>query len=101
MTPSLLGVVLAGLTIVTNLAQAKCSNDLKPGYDRPVPAEGWSYRLIANGLTTPRGIRFDSQGALLVVEEGARITRVVLQDDGGTCLSAKSNNAVVEDTSVR
>lgn len=92
--------MLAGLTITANVAQGKCSNDLKPGYDSPVPADGWSYRLIANGFTTPRGIRFDSQGALLVVEEGARITRVVLQDDGGNCFSVKSNNAVVDNTSV-
>lgn len=82
-------------------AAAKCSNELHPGYDKPVAAEGWSYRLIANGIKKPRSILFDSQGALLVVDSGTGITRLVLQDDGGTCLSVKSKTVVIEDSNVR
>lgn len=88
--------LLAGAT----LAAAKCSNELQPGYDHPVPAEGWSWRLIAKDLTKPRSITFDAAGALLVLDEGAGINRLVLQDDGGTCLSVKEKTVVVADSAV-
>lgn len=98
-TSSMRGYALALLAAAT-LATAKCSNQLQPGYDHPVPADGWSWRLVANGMTKPRSITFDSAGALLVLDEGAGINRLVLQDDGGTCLSVKEKTVVVADTAV-
>ncbi|GMK57986.1 hypothetical protein CspeluHIS016_0500180 [Cutaneotrichosporon spelunceum] len=82
------------------LAAAKCSNNLQPEYDNPVPAQGWSWRLVANGLTKPRSITFDSAGALLVLDEGAGVNRLVLQDDGNTCLSVKEKTVVVADNAL-
>lgn len=81
------------------LVAGKCSNELKASHDI-VAAEGWSHRLIANGIKKPRSIMFDSAGGLLVVDSGIGITRLVLQDDGGTCLSVKSKTAVIEDGNV-
>ncbi|CAK9783793.1 soluble quino protein glucose dehydrogenase [Cutaneotrichosporon oleaginosum] len=88
------------LLVAATLSAAKCSNDIQPAYDHPVPAAGWSWRLIANGLTKPRSITFDSAGALLVLDEGAGINRLVLQDDGGTCLRVKEKTVVVADTAL-
>ncbi|BEJ17737.1 hypothetical protein CspHIS471_0700050 [Cutaneotrichosporon sp. HIS471] len=88
------------LTFVAALAVAKCSNTIEPNYDHPVPAQGWSWRLVANGLTKPRSITFDSSGALLVLDEGAGINRLVLQDEGGTCLSVKEKTVVVANSAL-
>ncbi|KAL8818913.1 MAG: hypothetical protein Q9223_002553 [Gallowayella weberi] len=56
--------------------------------------------LVATGLTKPRSIAFDSAGNLMVVESGVGITNLALQDAGGTCLSVKSRQAVIEDRDV-
>ena len=56
--------------------------------------------LVATGLTKPRSLQFDSSGNLLVVQQGAGIVNLVLQDDGGTCLSVKSSKNVVENSDV-
>lgn len=58
-------------------------------------------RLVANNLTTPRGIKFDSQGTLLVVEQGSGIVALNLVDAGRDCLSVGSRKTVINDTTVR
>jgi len=63
-------------------------------------ASGYTAALVATGLTKPRSIQFDSAGNLLVVEQGAGLTALTLQDNGGACLSVKSSKRVVENTGV-
>lgn len=82
------------------LAQTSCSVTLTASYPTPSVAAGFSARLIANGLTAPRGIIFDSQGHLLVVEQNSGIVALSLADDGGDCLSVSSKVTVINDTSV-
>lgn len=51
---------------------------------------------MATGLTDPRSIEFDSAGNLLVVQAGAGIESLQLQDDGGICVSVKSKKTLVQ-----
>ncbi|KAK4062752.1 CAZyme family AA12 [Trichoderma aggressivum f. europaeum] len=78
-------------------AAQTCSNKLNTTYPAPVAASGWEYRLIANGLTRPRGIAFDADGGLLVVQSGVGLTHLTLDDDGGTCLTVTSNTTLIAD----
>lgn len=57
--------------------------------------------LVATGLTKPRSIQFDSAGNLLVVQSGAGVANLVFQDDGGVCLSVKSQKTVIDASEVR
>ena len=56
--------------------------------------------LVATGLTSPRSIEFDTNGNLLVVEAGLGLTNLVLQDNGGVCLTVKSSKMVIQNTGV-
>lgn len=69
------------------IAQAACPSTLTPRNGAPVAAAGYQARLIANGLTKPRGLVFDSVGHLLVVQNGAGIASLTLQEDDMGCVS--------------
>lgn len=87
----------------TTLAQSSnstCANILSPSYEFPVVGSGWTAQLIATNLTSPRGIVFDSTGALLVVQQGVGILRVTFTDSGGTCLAVNQTSTLVENTDV-
>ncbi|KAI4141464.1 MAG: hypothetical protein LQ341_003513 [Variospora aurantia] len=56
--------------------------------------------LVATGLTKPRSIAFDTSGNLMVVESGAGITNLVLQDNGGICLSVTDRKPVIRNSGV-
>lgn len=45
-------------------------------------------------------MQFDGAGNLLVVQQGAGIVGLVLQDGGGTCLRIESSKNVIENKSV-
>ncbi|RYP10055.1 hypothetical protein DL764_000913 [Monosporascus ibericus] len=74
-----------------------CENVLRPSYSPPVPGSGWTARLIATELTSPRGMLFDSNNNLLVVEQGAGIRRLSFADGGDTCLELTQMTWVLED----
>lgn len=78
-------------------ASGSCPSGVTGNYSIPSAASGYSVRLIATGLTSPRGINFDSAGNLLVVEEGVGVTALSLSDDGGSCVSVSSQDTVVSD----
>ena len=75
-------------------------NNLAVSYPAPVAADGWEYRLVAQNLTRPRGILFDSDGALLVVDRGAGIKRYEIEDNGGTCVSVGEATTLTDDENV-
>ena len=82
------------------LAQS-CPTTLTPTHSiQPSVASGYTMALVATGLTSPRSIEFDTDGNLLVVEAGAGITNLVLQDNGGTCVTVKSSKRIVQNTGV-
>ena len=61
---------------------------------------GFRVELVANGLTKPRGMLFDAEGGLLVVERERGITRLKLTGEGA-CVRVDGNvERVVEDDSV-
>jgi hypothetical protein len=93
-------LALAFLLIQVSFAQTSCSVTLSANYPTPSVATGYEARLIANGLTAPRGIIFDNQGHLLVVEQGSGIVGLTLADDGGPCLSMISKETIINDTTV-
>ena len=82
-------------------AQSACRDSLSPKSGiKPSIASGYQYAVVATGLTSPRGIQFDSQGNLLVVQKGVGVSSHKLQDNGGSCVSVGSSKMVVRDTSV-
>jgi len=87
------------VTTTATSSSASCAT-LTPSYDAPVAADGWKAQLIATGLTKPRGIKFDSNGGLLVIEAGVGLRRLTFTDNGGTCLSLKGNTSVITDDEV-
>ncbi|KAL8771204.1 MAG: hypothetical protein Q9209_003375 [Squamulea sp. 1 TL-2023] len=78
---------------------ASCSNSLTPtNAVKPSVASGYQVALVATGLTKPRSITFDTAGNLIVVESGAGITNLALQDNGGTCFGVKSRKTVIQNS---
>ncbi|KAF4446416.1 hypothetical protein F53441_9933 [Fusarium austroafricanum] len=69
---------------------------LETKYPTPVTAENWSYTIIANELRRPRGILFDSEGALIVIDSGNGIVHFELEDEGGTCLQVRKKTTLVK-----
>ncbi|KAH7369649.1 soluble quino protein glucose/sorbosone dehydrogenase [Rhexocercosporidium sp. MPI-PUGE-AT-0058] len=88
-------VLLPLLQVVT--AQSVTCN-LEPKYAAPVMADGWESRLVVNGLKRPRSILFDTEGALLVVEQRTGIRHLKLADGNGTCLSMQEETTLVQDS---
>jgi glucose/arabinose dehydrogenase len=56
--------------------------------------------MIAQNLTSPRSIIFDSNGGLLVVQQGAGIVHLQMADGGGTCLEVARKTYLVNSTSL-
>lgn len=74
-----------------------CSSTLTAAYSGPSVASGYVARLVASGLDSPRGIKFDNDGNLLVVEEGVGITALSFDDDGGSCVTVASRDTIITD----
>jgi len=85
-------LVASQLALLT-AAQSSC---LSPsGSIRPSVASGYALQVVATGLSTPRGIAFDSAGHLLVVEQGTgAISSHVLNETNG-CVTVSSSSTVV------
>ena len=96
------------LLIAFSLASARaqtssaptCSTTLTPKNAAPSIASGWETRVVATGLTNPRGIIFDSSGHLLVVQQGKGIGSLSLTDNGGACVIAGQPSDVILDGTV-
>lgn len=92
--------VVFAQTTTTSSAATACPTVLAPSYSAPIVGAGWVAQLIARNLTGPRSILFDGEGALLVVQKGVGISRLRLDDKGGTCLVVNSTDTVVENADV-
>lgn len=95
----------AALATSTALAQststtAACSTSLKPSYAAPSLAPGYSAKLVATKLKRPRGILFDAQGHLLVVQQNVGISGMELRDGAGGCVDVVRTMDVVPSTHV-
>ena len=67
----------------------------------PIAADGWSFKVVASGLNSPRGILFDGNGGLLVVQQGAGIIHLALNDSGGVNVGVSKTTNIVNSTAVR
>ncbi|KAF7561532.1 hypothetical protein G7046_g2616 [Stylonectria norvegica] len=95
MAPSLYALAASLLLPVVSSAASCANNTLQTTYPAPVAADGWSYRLVATNFTRPRGILFDSEGGLIVVDSTVGLVHLALTDDGGTCVSVKERTTLV------
>lgn len=96
----LLALASAVLTAHAQTTAAACQSSIAPAHAAPSVAPGFRVELVANGLRDPRGILFDSEGGLLVVEQEHGISRLRLTGDG-PCVRVEGNaQRVVEDNSV-
>ena len=75
---------------------ATCPAPVPASYPAPVVRDGYEARLVATGLTKPRGAIFDSKGSLLVVESGKGITHLTIKDGGWPCVSLEKTTTLVE-----
>ncbi|KAK7731541.1 hypothetical protein SLS53_008781 [Cytospora paraplurivora] len=77
-----------------------CSTILEPEYSPPTVASGWTAQLVANGFTKPRSLAFDALGALLVLDSGVGIKRLLNHglsiSHNGRSLYASSADSVFE-----
>ncbi|EMT74491.1 hypothetical protein ACKRZS_005165 [Fusarium odoratissimum] len=90
--------LLATITLLIVIASAQQCNlkTLKTSYPAPVTEDNWSYGIIANELRRPRGILFDSEGALIVIDSGNGIIHFELDDEGGTCLQVRKKTTLLK-----
>lgn len=91
-------LLLATAALAT--AQSSCSSTLSASYPAPSVAEGYVARLVAQDLTSPRGIKFDSDGALLVVEEGVGVSALTPMGEDGDCMTLGNRKLVVDEPSL-
>lgn len=92
--------LLAALGRCQTTPAPSCSPTLTASYPSPSVADGYVARLVANDLSSPRSIKFDSQGALLVVEANSGIVALSLVDAGQDCVSVGSRKTVVNNTAL-
>ncbi|KAF6820146.1 nhl repeat-containing protein [Colletotrichum sojae] len=92
---SLLALLAAVSTVLLQGAMAQSCPNLTPR-SQPALAQGYSARLVMNGLSRPRSLLFDKLGNLLVVEQGgAGIRYVKLTDNGGTNVCVASQKQLI------
>jgi glucose/arabinose dehydrogenase len=82
------------------LGATDCPSNLSSSYPTPIVADGWSFQLIATGLSSPRGILFDSNGGLLVVQQGAGVIHLTLSDDGNRCVEVLKTTILINLTAI-
>ncbi|PNY27599.1 L-sorbosone dehydrogenase [Tolypocladium capitatum] len=80
-------------------AAARCSGQT-PAWTA-VTAPGVQHKVLLNDLAGPRGIVIDSEGNLLVVEQGGKgVRRVVLDDGEGLDVCVTESSQLVDDSSL-
>lgn len=90
---NLKSAAFAALTAIATV-QAACPASLAPKNGAPIVASGFQARLIANGLSKPRGLAMDSAGHLLAVTNGVGITSFTLKEDATGCISVASKDVI-------
>lgn len=104
----MLNSILLATAALLHLALAQDSSSTSTcgpapsGNIRPSIASGYHYQVVATGLARPRGIHFDNDGHMLVVEStSGRIVAFTLDEDDNGCVSASDPKEVTEDADVR
>ncbi len=88
-------------SVLPSLGLAACSGQASPVNSiKPTVAPGWQWAVVATGLNSPRSILFDSKGRLITVARGTGVVVLELNDNGGTCVTEKSRNTIIDSGSV-
>lgn len=83
-----------------SIAPSACASTIAPQNAAPSVAPGFRVEVVANNLTRPRSIQFDSEGALLVVEQSQGVRRIRLSGDGSCVRQNGDVQNVTDNTSV-
>lgn len=95
---ALCATLVRGQSSSTASASA-CASSLAPKNPAPSVASGWRADLVVDGLEGPRGLVFDSEGGLLVVEGGRGVSRIKF--GGEACARGEGDRElIIEDESV-
>ena len=86
-------VLLLSQLLFTASAQSACPSP--SGKIRPSVASGYSLQVVATGLSKPRGLTFDDQGHLLVVEQGSGTISSHIIDESNGCVTTRDSSVVV------
>lgn len=79
---SLLACLLVVLVTMVEPGRAMCLPVSNATFAYPpISASGYKATLVFGGLTTPRDIQFDDNGALLVIERGVGVSAFVEHND--------------------
>lgn len=73
----------------SSVSSAGCASTIAPQHGQPSVAPGWNVQVVASGLRNPRGIVFDQEGRLLVLELTHGISTLTLTGDDGPCVRAE------------
>lgn len=88
-------LALASAVAAQSYSAASCSATLTASYAAPSVANGYTALLVAQNLTKPRGLKFDSAGNLLVVEQNVGVTALIPSD--GDCPGFTSKKRIITD----
>ena len=77
-----------------------CSSTIAPQNAAPSVAPGFHVGVVANNLSRPRSIQFDSEGDLLVVEASQGVRRITLTGDGSCVRQDGATQNLTDNTSV-
>ncbi|KAF2019529.1 soluble quino protein glucose dehydrogenase [Aaosphaeria arxii CBS 175.79] len=92
----LYGFVVIFASLTPTILGQKCAT-INPAY-APTWGSGFSGRVVMNGLKTPRGLVFDSENNLLVVESGgAGVRYIKLTDNGGNDVCVASSKQLIDE----
>lgn len=98
-----LGAASMVLTVSAQSSSATsgaCPSSIAPRNGAPSVAPGFRAQVVANGLTEPRGLQFDSAGGLLVVEQERGISRINFEGDGACVRQRGGTTRVVDNNQV-
>lgn len=85
---------ILSILALTN-AQSACPSP--SGNIRPSVASGYSLQVVATGLAKPRGLAFDSEGHLLVVEQNSGTISSHVINEANGCVTAGESTVVVQE----
>lgn len=94
-TASLLASIGALLPSIA-FAQSSSCGPAPSGSIRPSIASGYTYQVVATGLSKPRGILLDQEGNLLVVEQGRGVISAHTLNDENGCVTVSGSSDVTD-----
>ncbi|KIV77780.1 hypothetical protein PV11_09560 [Exophiala sideris] len=96
-------ILAASFASLPSLSRAQSSSSCGPapsGSIQPSLASGFSYQVVATGLSKPRGILLDGAGNLLVVESGRGVVSAHTLNEQNGCVTVGTSSDVTANMSL-